>query len=275
MKHLIGVRYSEDGSPELQLYAKDSREFSVLPLSKGMPLAYQLTPERYCVGYTEIDGEPHPCPFSTSLRSGSQCRYCQQDDARLPCLKCDGSVCLADASIRADCREQVLVVYLAGFASDIKAGVTGAHRVPLRWFEQGADFATALFRMTDGKEARRIETLLHRKGLRNALYGKQKIKRLVFSKEKTFPAFRLKAEQILEDPDFSLFPRASAVLEFFDFSSRYPSFKEIPLVTEALQGTVVGNKGSLLFLEQSRSIRVLEINRLIGKKIAGQGGLFF
>ncbi len=279
MKHVVSISHTEDFSPQLWLYDPPTEIFSARVLSSSFPVSLQFSSEKVCVGYDDLQGAYHPCPLAAKLKAGTQCRYCASDDALLPCLKCDGSVCLAFPEVREDCKEMQMVVYVAGFGTEVKAGVSQEHRIERRLQEQGADFGAVLFRVKDGKEARRVEADLVRKGARNFLNAKQKTTLLAFDKEAAFSHFQSVASQLLADPSFSSLERffngaGTTFPRVLDFTPRYPVFSVVPERTEALQGTIMGSKGSLLFLRQEEAVRVLELNRLVGLHLLGEGGLF-
>lgn len=275
MKHIVSITHNEALAPQLQLYDPASQAISLLDLPPGAQLGFSVSEEKTCVGYDDSTGEYHPCALSSKLRFGTQCRYCAGDDAYLPCLKCTGEVCLALPETRADCREMEMVVYLAGFGSEVKAGVSQAHRLMRRWLEQGADYATLLFSLKDGKEARRIEALLHRRGLAGYFTGKRKIQLLAADKEQGFAHFQEVALEMREDLAFGELEK-TAEPEFHQFASHYPSFETPPEPTALLKGVVEGSKGNLLFLKQGDAgeLRVLELNPLVGRQIGPQASLY-
>lgn len=126
---------------------------SRIVLEPGFNLSFSVLEGRFCVGYTELsskveDGnsldswmELRPCPTGAEIGRGIRCVDCLSSDIMRPCLRCDGTNCLAHPDLGRVCKGSTAYVYLATFGGRIKAGVSQGRRVLKRWIEQGADAA--------------------------------------------------------------------------------------------------------------------------------------
>jgi len=261
--------------------------FSQIWLEPDARFSLVVQPGQYCVGYTtlssrtsvaQVDLEPWkamaPCPSASKLEKGHKCHVCYQADLVQSCLMCDGTRCSAEPSIQGTCQRATAYVYIASFGSDrIKVGVAHSSRIPQRWIEQGANLAKRVI-VGNGMEARRFENAIHKAldvlpGLKtnkkiDTLWKKQNseaeahaIAKAEEEVKKRFPSFPFYQEPVRDLSDiYSLPPLDRRPIEL--------------RVKENLQisGEILGTKGSLLLLGIGNLPYFLNLNHLLGRRIA-------
>ena len=72
------------------------------PLTSGSKISFRVEDGRYCTGYysNRYNGKDswkslQPCPYSLKITHGTRCLSCRRNDIMTPCIRCDGSTCLA------------------------------------------------------------------------------------------------------------------------------------------------------------------------------------
>jgi hypothetical protein len=255
MKHLISF-YSHK-KPKLVI--RENNETSELELAGNV--SFELSFNRYCVGYTRFD-KSYPCPDEAVSDSG-KCPHCRK--LELSCASCRGDECLYG---HRECLLGEHVVYLASFGELVKAGVTKKERVNERLIEQGADFGVVVARANDGLEARAVEALVqHQFGFRNAVRTTEKF-RLLGESRKSKASLASALEKVTNFPGI-------APEQILDLSPFYPPLAERPTLDDSLCGLVLGAKGNILFLERS-GLKAVDMKKTAGKYIVkdenGQAG---
>ncbi|MBI5225617.1 DUF2797 domain-containing protein [Candidatus Micrarchaeota archaeon] len=252
---IIRNRYTDALVPALQTDGKE------ILFVTGESVSLALSPEVYCLGFGR-DGKRYTCAKKSTGRK--QCATCQKEDDFLVCLRCDGATCLQfTPQIKDDCFGKDYSVYLASFGETVKAGVTKTQRVQKRWVEQGADFACKVFGNVNGQQARVIESMLVRAGYVGRHTTAEKLK--LPQADQSAIADELASEhfqRIAKAFEKNAIPNPDVV----SLQSHYP---EIPTAkpTDYLQGTILGAKGPILFLEQNGSSRVFGLPDAVGRKV--------
>ncbi len=252
---IVRHHYTADFVPVLQAEGRD------IVLSKGQTINLALSPETHCLGYTR-NGVRHACPKKATGKK--QCGFCAKEDDFLVCLRCDGATCLQFTDgLKDDCFGKDYSVYLASFGTQVKAGVSKTERLQKRWVEQGADYAARVFGGVNGQDARVIESALVRSGL---------LARLTLGQKMELP--QADATVIDEELQSDSFRRVAQTFEKNAMKgptveSLQPHYPGIAAArpTEYLQGTVLGAKGPVLFLEQNGSVRAFGLPNAVGRKI--------
>jgi hypothetical protein len=252
-----------------------------LELNPQQRIKWQIHPNRACIGSVTyrkssstqpIAGIWKPCPDNASVMQGKRCFRCAQATELHPCIICNGSICRADPQRQQTCATQKSYVYLASFGPKLwKVGVAHHSRIPKRWIEQGANVATRLLK-TNGREARRYETLIHDTfDVRLQIPTQHKFDTLWKPMTPQEPA----AISTLVDEVRSQAP----TLPFYqdtihDLTASYglPLFAHRPLIItiaphNLVKGMILGVKGSLLVLQVQGIAHILNLRQLIGRSI--------
>ncbi len=252
---ILRSHYTADLVPALQAEGRQ------ILLSKGETINLALSPEVYCLGYTR-EGTRHACPKKATGKK--QCSFCSKEDDFLVCLRCDGATCLQFTDgLKNDCFGKDYCVYLASFGQQVKAGVSKTERVQKRWVEQGADYAARVFGNLNGQDARVIESALVRGGLLARLTLGQKM-------ELPAPDGAVIDDEMQSDSfrrvEGSFAKNAVDAPQVESMQAHYPGISAAK-PTDYLQGTVLGAKGPVLFLEQNGAPRVFGLGNAVGRKI--------
>jgi hypothetical protein len=247
--------FDENLQPYLQT---DDQNISLKP---GQILNIPLSKETYCLGYAQ-GGQRLTCPKKSTGKK--QCSHCAKEDDFLVCLRCDGATCLQFTPfLKKDCFQGEYSVYLAAFGENVKAGISKTTRLEKRWVEQGADYAAQVFAGVNGQVARQIESALCRSGYLPRVTLDEKLackpaEEGVLQYEFTQPHFQKIVNQYaihaLIDPKVS------------SLQSHYP-MGQSARTTDSLNGTVLGTKGPVLFLQQNSQTRIFGLPKAAGHKI--------
>ena len=284
-KLVSAVMWREEGDRWLCSLLHLENGCSRIVLEPGFNLSFRVLEGRFCVGYTELsskvkDGdslnswkELRPCPTGAEIGRGIRCVDCLSSDIMRPCLRCDGTNCLAHPDLGRVCKESTAYVYLATFGGDrIKAGVSQGGRVLKRWIEQGADAACRVL-VGNGREVREFE-----KRVQNELGALNHVRAGL----KMNPVRRQTdveaAIELLEDYKWRVYDLLPKENHFNEEPQlilphyRLPEFDRRPLklrVREGLQasGVVLGVKGPILFLEMGGLPYSLNLYKLLGRRI--------
>jgi hypothetical protein len=150
-------------------------------------------------------------------------------------------------------------------------GVAHHSRVPKRWIEQGANVATRLLE-TNGREARRYETLIHETfDVRLQIPTQYKFDALW----KPMTAHEPAAISTLVDEVRSQTPNLPFYQDtIHDLTASYglPLFAHRPLIItiaphHLVTGMILGVKGSILMLQVQGIAHILNLRQLIGRSI--------
>lgn len=210
-------------------------------LDPGHELDYALG-TRHCAG--THDGSVHDsCPNPGAPR-------CDVHTTPWPCARCTG-----DCEKPIDACEEEHAVYLAAFAPDrFKVGVTRSWRLHARLREQGADRATHLRTVSDGRIARRIE------------------REIAGSITDRVPTAR-KVRGLHRDVDGAAW---NDLLTEYDHIATYEFGYGLDLEEGAMPetlaaGRVVGSQGRLLVLKRDGGTYAVDLRDLVGYEITSGG----
>jgi len=254
-------------------------------LKAGSPLSFEVQRGRYCVGYTTAASKNvkrairietwkafTPCPFGAQIRTGIKCPSCYETDTVKACLICDGSECLADPVRQEHCHHATAFAYLATFdPHKVKVGVAHGSRLPQRWIEQGANLAKRIV-VGNGIQVRKIETLIHQSlDVLTGLRADEKVDTLwQHQPEQEAHALR-RVEATIRDrfPDL---PFYEDPLHDLNDVYRLPELHRRPITLKVrrnlrIAGTILGVKGPLLLMSLDDAPYVLNLKRLIGRKL--------
>jgi hypothetical protein len=258
-----------------------------LELKPQQRIEWQIQPDRACIGsITYRKSSPthpfaviwKPCPDNASVIQGKRCLACAQATELHPCIICNGSICRADPKRQRTCTTQTSYVYLASFGPKLlKVGVAHHSRIPKRWIEQGANVATRLLE-TNGKEARRYETLIHDTfNVRSQIPTRYKFDALWKPMTPKEPAAisTLVNEVRKQAPNLPFYQDT-----IHDLTASYglPLFAHRPLILtitphHLVTGNILGIKGSILVLQVQGIAHILNLRQLIGRSIIiSEGG---
>lgn len=265
------------------LYYDD--EFNRIHLEPNSYISFKVLKGRFCIGHTSLSSkmdekdtpdswkEMIPCPSRAEVVRGMRCRSCASSDVTRPCLRCNGTDCLAHPALRMVCEDGTAYVYLASFGTGrIKAGVSQGSRVMKRWIEQGADLAKRVL-VGNGREVRRFE-----KRIQDDLGALRRVKaehklNLIWSDldlEKDLrliDEFEVKVhEKIHEKHHFHEEPWILLPKYRLPKLSRRPLQLKIRKGLE-VSGHVLGVKGPILLIKIRDRAFTLNLNKLIGMKI--------
>lgn len=252
-----------------------------LQLKPQRVIEWQIQPGRSCIGSVTYrkSSSAHPfarkwkpCPENAPATQGKRCPSCAQATELHPCIICNGSICRADPQRQQACATQISYVYLASFGPTLlKVGVAHHSRIPKRWIEQGANVATQLLE-TNGREARRYETLIHDTyDVRSQIPTQYKFNALA---KPMIPQETAAITQLAEK-----IQKQEPALPFFhdtihDLTSIYglPRFTHRPLLMsispqQLITGVILGVKGSVLALQVQGIPHILNIRQLVSHSI--------
>ncbi len=254
---MLVYRHAYDDALRLVLQT-DGEPVSLAP---GETIDLPLSPDTFCLGFGR-DGARHPCTKKATGRK--QCSSCAKEDDFLVCLRCDGATCLQfTPALKDACFGGDYSVYLAAFGENVKAGISRTARLEKRWVEQGADYAAHVFSGVNGQTARQIESALFRAGYLPRVRLDEKMAMAppqpgTLEDEFDQSHFQKIAEQYSQN--------AVSGPVVTDLSPHYPAVTAAR-PTARLEGTVLGAKGPVLFLEQNGENRVFGLPSAAGHKI--------
>lgn len=249
-------------------------------------IEWQIQPGRSCIGSVTYHksssahpfaGKWKPCPENAPAIQGKHCPQCAQATELHPCIICNGSICRADPQRQQTCATQTSYVYLASFGPKLlKVGVAHHSRIPKRWIEQGANLATRLLE-TNGREARRYETLIHDTfNVRSQIPTQYKFNTLAkpMITQETDAITQLADEIQKQEPTLPFYHDT-----IHDLTSIYglPIFTHRPLLMsvshqQLITGVILGVKGSVLVLQVQGIPHILNLRQLVGRSIVTTEG---
>ena len=244
-------------------------------LKPGMQFSFEISKERFCIGYEERKGVWKKCPFNAHPVEGSnQCLSCMSKDF-FSCRKtCNGTVCRPSSKEALElCSTMDTSVYVTHVGGNIKVGVS---LNPLkRWLDQGSLFGAVVFR-SYGLEARRIERELAKKlSAKLSVRSTTKVNQLINgfkvrkSKEELEKALELvnkytpKVPHLREEQEIT-----DLTIYFSDLLKLKHQPKEIELSLNArIGGAFKGMIGKIIVFENNMQNYYLNGKKIIGKKI--------
>ena len=135
MKSIIKVQWKQnsEGNWKANLFLATEKGFEKRGLEPGRKLSYEISNERRCTGYAPSPGERAKCPEFRQIEKGSQCPECRGKDIYSGYVRGEENDLDGEFS-----------VYMVQISGKIKVGVTRKEKIPKRWIEQGADYATEI-----------------------------------------------------------------------------------------------------------------------------------
>lgn len=240
---------------------------AMISMAPGKEINYQLSPERWCVGYDDPQGEVAPCPDNALSDSGGRCESCTEKTRILPCLRCTGATC-GNPARRKKCVFSDHYVYLACYSETLfKVGVTRVERLERRISEQGA-FGAIAIAAAGGQEVRRLEYAVSRAGWPDRVNMLSLLSDQSVDKDKAEELLRKEARRIMSRiPD-----------EHFTDEGPYvytaPEFPEVPgkprllnPETDPLSGTILGMRGGYLILQVDDRLFTISLRGLVGREL--------
>lgn len=225
--------------------------------------------EKRCIGYY-ADGKYNTCPESRIIERDWHCNECRINDDFFLCIQCDGSGC-ANKKQRESCIENNFFIYLAGFGSKVKVGISNEKRVMERWVEQGADFAAKIAYIQSGENARKLEQEISKSlEIVDRIHGDEK-QRLLFNNPNITITSIMKNIAKLKTNGFS---QHLMQPEIFDLRPYYRLdkifFEPVPVKIKKdmeLSGKVVAAKGNIFVIRNGHEFFSVDSHRMIGREI--------
>lgn len=252
---------------------------SLVSLQVGEQLNYQLSRDRWCVGYDEPNGGIGPCPDQNLAMENDQCLKCSNRTRLKDCLRCTGASC-RNLARRSDCVFSDHLVYLACYElprfdghghrlnRPFKVGVTRRERFEQRIVEQGAWGAIGIA-AAGGQEVRNIEYQIFKAG------WPDRMNILPMLTQQPIPAAtaeRLLREEVVRIAEQLRHIHLVSDGPFTYAGDHFPEPMTIPPRTldpkhDALAGTVVGLRGGYLFLDCAGETVAVALRSLSGREL--------
>lgn len=276
------IRWHDTHSVEIQVHNKE--KFGKKQYKRGDTISFEVTREAIeCVG-SMAEGVWQPCQYQTT--GYSRCKSCKAREGSFVYTMFDGfntDMFNEDDLIKIAGPH---VVYLALFDQDIlKVGVSGKGRKELRQVEQGS-FATLYLAETEnGTQARQIETLIGRSGIKDKIKSSQK-------KESVLPHVNSKeARKTLEEvaeklpPIFEEYPKLKSQLlkpfeyklweEVYGIDQLKKEDQRLHAVSlsegDALSGTIRALRGPFLVIDTGEELISVCMKDYVGKRLSFTG----
>lgn len=241
---------------------------SLVSLKPGQTINFTLSPERWCVGFDDPQGEVGPCPEEALAEGGGRCESCTEKTRILPCLRCTGATC-GNPARRSKCVFSDHYVYLACYSETLfKVGVTRVERLERRIAEQGAWSAIAIA-AAGGQEVRRLENAVMRAGWPDRVNMLGLLQDRPVDKDRSEELLRLQARRISER-----LPEERFVVDgpFVYTADQFPSLEERPREinpdTDPLSGQIVGTRGGYLMLRVEEQLLCVSLRGLVGRELS-------
>ena len=240
----------------------------LVDLSPGREINFELSAQRWCVGFDEPAGTVGPCPDQALAKGGDRCERCADRTRLLPCLRCIGDRC-GNPARRANCVFSDHYVYLACYGTDLfKVGVTRIERFQRRILEQGALGAIAIA-AAGGQEVRRIEYAISRAGWPDRVNMLPLLNQEPVDQEQAEELLRLQARRIIQR-----LPEERIVSDgpFVYVADHYPVVdgmtpRTLDPENDPLAGKILGIRGGWLLLQAGQETVAVSLRNLNGREI--------
>ena len=240
----------------------------LVDLSAGREINFELSPERWCVGFDEPAGTVGPCPDGSLAKGGDRCEACMERTKLLPCLRCTGDRC-GNAARRSNCVFSDHYVYLAAYTPELfKVGVTRIERFERRILEQGAWGGIAIA-AAGGQEVRRIESAISRVGWPDRVQMLPLLADKPMDKEQAEELLRLQTRRIIQR-----LPEERIVADgpFVYHAEHYPQIdgmvpRTLDPQVDPLAGTILGIRGGWLLLKAGEENVAVSLRNLNGREL--------
>lgn len=241
---------------------------ALIGLDPEKEINYNLSPERWCVGYDDPQGEIGPCPDNSLAGGGGRCEACTEKTRILPCLRCTGATC-GNPARRKKCVFSDHYVYLACYSEQLfKVGVTRVERLERRISEQGAWGAIAIA-AAGGQEVRRLEHAISRAGWPDRVNMLSLLGDSPVEEDKAQELLRGEARRIASRiPDEHFTDQGPFVYT----APEFPDIKGRPRLlnpeTDPLSGTILGMRGGYLVLSVEQQLVAVSLRSLVGRELS-------
>lgn len=240
----------------------------LVDLSPGREINFELSAERWCVGFDEPAGTVGACPDGALAQGGDRCQACLDRTKILPCLRCTGDRC-GNAARRSNCVFSDHYVYLAAYTPELfKVGVTRIERFERRILEQGAWGGIAIA-AAGGQEVRRIESAISRAG------WPDRVQMLPLLADDPMPADQ--AEELLRMQTRRIIQRLpdERIVSDGPFVYHAKHYPQVPGMTprtldpeaDPLAGTILGIRGGWLVLDAAGEKVAVSLRNLNGREL--------
>ena len=257
----------------LQNISTDEEPF-FFELKPDMQFSFEISKEKFCIGYEEKKGLWKKCPFNAHPVEGSnQCLTCMSKDF-FSCRKaCNGTVCRPSSKEALElCSTMDTAVYVTHVGGNIKVGVS---LNPLkRWLDQGSLFGAVVFK-SYGLEARIERELAKRLSAKLSVRSTTKVNQLVngFKIKKS----REELEKALElvnnyTPKIAHIREKQEITDLTVYFSNLITLEHPPKKIELslnskIGGIFKGMIGKIIVFENNSQNYYLDGKKIIGKKI--------
>lgn len=273
------IRWHDTHSVELQVHNKE--KFGRKQYKKGDTISFEINRDSVeCVG-SMVDGVWQPCLYHTT--GYARCKPCKAREGSFVYTMFDGfntDMFNEDDLIKIAGPH---VVYLALFDQDVfKVGVSGAGRKELRQVEQGS-FATLYIAETEnGTQARQIETLIGKSGIKDKIKSSQKKDSIV---PHINPEEAQKSLEEIASPLKELFEEYPKLKNFMLDPFEYKSWEEVYGIDilkaeeqrlhpvslsegDAISGTIRALRGPFVVIDTGEELISLCMKDYVGKKLS-------
>jgi hypothetical protein len=299
-KYIIntGWKFKPTIKPYIAYITKKSTTPEILELEVDSPLTIQVTENepKFCVGFTNDDGEHVPCPTAEMIPlNKTQCQACSLNEFFICRSYCMGDFCNPSSEIaKAHCWKTPAYVYITFVGGRLKIG-TSTNPIR-RWIGQGSDAGLTIASGV-GLDPRALEQHLSTAlSLPLAIRITQKFKQIgiPINKNDITQQIETALKQIYSSETIKskiLIPQKDLEpIKFLDdYYGNISQLKARPLVEKLtnkgllISGNIVGVKGSILVLKNNETYYATNLNSLIGLhqelknevvEIKGQKSLF-
>lgn len=273
------LRWPDTTCIEVQVNNKE--KFGKKQYKKGDALSFEVKRESLeCVG-AMVDHVWQPCPYHTT--GYARCKPCKSKEGSFIYTMFDG---FNTDMFNAEDMQKIAgphVVYLAIFDNEIfKVGVSGMGRKELRQVEQG-NFATLYIAATsDGTQARQIETLIGKSGIKDKIRSSQKKNSVIpeITKEEAEEYLKKIAAEL--PPLLEEYPKLKKLLlDPFEFKTWEPLYgidvlrgegQKLHAVTlnegDSVSGTIRGIRGPFVVIDTGEEHVSVNMKDYVGKQLS-------
>ncbi|NHJ38726.1 MAG: DUF2797 domain-containing protein [Asgard group archaeon] len=274
-----GWKIKPETIPYIAYITKERLTPEILELKVDTPLAIQVSANepKFCVGFTNDDGEHVPCPTAEMIPLNKvQCQTCSLNEFYICRSYCIGDFCHPSSEkAKVHCWKTSAYVYVTYIAGKFKIGSSTS---PIRrWITQGSDAGIKIARGV-GLEPRALEQQLSAElSLSLAIRMSQKFKQIGILINKADITNQI--ESILDKMYNSITTKSKILiprreLENITYLDNYygkinqlkvrPLIKNLTNKGLKISGNVVGVKGSILVLKNNETYYATNLNSLIG-----------
>jgi hypothetical protein len=279
-KFIINFSHSKKFEPYLSVSSSEnsisspSNSFEQLFLRAGDEFNVKIGDVRRCIGHRSNIGEWSLCSTGLPLLEGAvQCYRCGRDEFYQCRALCQGDICTPSSpKAKRLCVPPNTEVYLTIIAGQLKVGVSlNAFK---RWLQQGSEIGVVIAK-GPGLEARRYEKAVGRlEEITMSVRTNRKIKHL-----KPTSSFSDLKKQLLAGLEFikqvelpkevtRLEINPDEIVNLANYYGELEKLESTPLILtkedKLFGGTIIGQKGSFLVLQDDKTPLAINLNYLMG-----------